>query len=116
MDIKLNVSKEKGITILEVQGDINAHTVNEFEKKLHQIVENNNYKILIDCKNLDYISSAGLGALMGVIETVKNNGGDIKLCNTSPSVYRVFDILGFTELFKIYPSLEEGLKAFEENG
>ncbi len=110
------VKENKGsITVIKVIGDINAHTVNDFEKALEQCVENGEYSILIDCERLDYISSAGLGALMGVIESVKNNGGDIKLCNTSSSVYRVFDILGFTELFQIFDSLEEGLKAFKED-
>ncbi len=116
MELEILKEKKDGITIMNIKGAINAHTVNEFEKALEQCLENREFKLLINCKELDYISSAGLGALMGVIETVKTNGGDIKLCNTSNSVYRVFDILGFTELFQIFNSLEEGLKAFNKNG
>lgn len=113
MELEIVKEQKHKVTVLNIKGAINAHTVNEFEKTLKDCSENKEYFILINCKELDYISSAGLGALMGVIETIKNNGGDIKLCNTSDSVYRVFDILGFTELFQIYRSLDEGLKAFE---
>ena len=115
MELEIQKEKEGNVTIMNIKGAINAHTVNEFEKALEQCLENREYNLLINCKDLDYISSAGLGALMGVIENIKTNGGDIKLCNTSNSVYRVFDILGFTELFQIFDSLEEGLKAFGEN-
>lgn len=116
MELEILKEKKGEITIMNIKGAINAHTVNEFEKALEQCVSNREFKLLINCKELDYISSAGLGALMGVIETIKTNGGDIKLCNTSNSVYRVFDILGFTELFQIFNSLEEGLEAFKQNG
>ncbi|BBB32066.1 anti-sigma B factor antagonist [Thermotomaculum hydrothermale] len=116
MELEIKKERIEKVTVLKIKGAINAHTVNEFEKTLEQCVENREYYLLIDCKELDYISSAGLGALMGVIEKIKSNNGDIKLCNTSNSVYRVFDILGFTELFEIFNSLEEGLKAFKKNG
>ena len=115
MELEITKEKNNSVTVLNIKGAINAHTVNEFEKVLEQCVENGEYNILINCKELDYISSAGLGALMGVIESVKSNYGDIKLCNTSSSVYRVFDILGFTELFQIYDNFDDGLKAFAKN-
>ncbi len=115
MELEIKKEKQGKVTIMNIKGAINAHTVNEFEKALEQCVENKEFYLLINCENLDYISSAGLGALMGVIESIKANGGDIKLCNTSNSVFRVFDILGFTELFQIFDSLEKGLKAFEKN-
>ncbi len=116
--MELEITKEKinDITVLKVAGAINAHTVNDFEATLQSTVSKGENKIIIDCENLDYISSAGLGALMGVIEEVKQNQGDIVLCNTSKSVYRVFDILGFTELFKIFGSLRESVEAFNKNG
>ncbi len=114
MELEISKDRKGNVSVLRVKGAINAHTVSDFESHLEEMAKGGEFNILIDCKDLDYISSAGLGALMGVIERVKSNNGDIKLCNTSNNVYRVFDILGFTELFEIYDSIEKGLRAFEQ--
>ncbi len=112
MELTLNLKQVQNIVVLYPQGHINAHTVNEFEKKLEEIINSKNYNILINCEKLDYISSAGLGAIMGVIEEIRENSGDLRMCNMSESVYNIFDILGFTELYKIFKTEEEALKSF----
>ena len=69
------------VSVLYPAGFLDAHTVPQFESALSELVENGRYKIVVNFKDLDYISSAGLGVFMGFIEEVRNNGGDIKLCN-----------------------------------
>jgi anti-sigma B factor antagonist len=112
MELTLNSKQVNNIVVLYPKGHINAHTVNEFERKLEEIINLKNYNILINCENLDYISSAGLGAIMGVIEEIRENSGDLRMCNMSESVYNIFDIVGFTELYKIFNTEEEALNSF----
>lgn len=100
------------ISVLYPAGFLDAHTVPQFESALNELVENRRYKIVVNFKDLDYISSAGLGVFMGFIEEVRNNGGDIKLCNLSERVYKVFDLLGFPALFEIYNQESEALGKF----
>jgi len=63
-------------------------------------------------KELNYISSAGLGVFMGFIETVRENEGDIKLTSMSPKIFRVFDLLGFPTLYDILENEDEAIKKF----
>jgi anti-sigma B factor antagonist len=51
---------------------------------------------------------------MAFIETVRDKGGDIKLCSMKKSVYSVFDLLGFPLLFDISDDEETALKNFEK--
>ena len=67
---------------------------------------------MVNCSELSYISSAGLGVLMQFIEDVRRNEGDIKLSNMSTRVYNVFDLLGFPMLYEIFPEEEEAVKKF----
>src|SRR5947209_4461110 len=68
------------VTIVELGGQLDAHTAWEFERFLERVVRAENKKqIVLDFHELDYISSAGLGVLMGLIEEVRAADGDIKL-------------------------------------
>lgn len=100
------------VSVLYLSGFLDAHTVPQFESALSELVENGRYRIVVNFKDLDYISSAGLGVFMGFIEEVRNNGGDIKLSNLSERVYKVFDLLGFPALFEIYKEEAEALEKF----
>jgi len=108
-DLSIVVREVDGVAVLEPAGFVNAHTVRQFETAMEELVQGGRYRILLNCKDLAYISSAGLGAIMGLIETVRANGGDISLCELQEGVYAIFDTLGFTQLYKVFPSEGEAL-------
>ncbi|HRP01830.1 MAG TPA: STAS domain-containing protein [Candidatus Kapabacteria bacterium] len=89
------------ITIIELIGFLDAHTAPEFENSLKNAIDDGIYKIIVNFKKLDYISSAGLGVLMAFIEDIRLKDGDIKLAELSDKVYAIFDLLGFPMLFDI---------------
>jgi anti-sigma B factor antagonist len=99
------------VTILYIKGILDTHTAEELENAFQELVKAQKYSIVINFKDLTYISSAGLGVFMGFIEDVRKNGGDIKLTNMKPKIYRVFDLLGFPTLYDI---LDDETKAVEK--
>jgi anti-anti-sigma factor len=109
-DLLIQVHEVDGVAVLRPEGFINAHTVRQFELALEALVHEGKYAILLDCRLLNYISSAGLGAIMGLIETVRENGGDILLCNLQKNVFEIFDTLGFTQLYRVFATEGEALK------
>lgn len=101
------------ITFLKPEGFIDAHTAPELERMLDGLLAKRCFKVVLDCHDMDYISSAGLGVLMGAISSFRQNQGDLKLAHLPAKVYKVFDLLGFTKLFEIYDDLEAAISAFE---
>lgn len=89
------------ITVLRLKGYLDAHTASDLEAALQKLIDENRVKIVVNFRELTYISSAGLGVFMGFIEEVRSGGGDIKLTSMSQKIYRVFDLLGFPTLFDI---------------
>jgi len=71
---------------------------------------------VVSCSGLAYIASAGLGALMGAIEEIRGNGGDLRLANLNETVRNIFEILGFNHLYRIYPSEVEAITSFRSAG
>ena len=101
------------VQVLALQGELDAHTASELEAAIQKCKEEQNYQIVINGENLQYISSAGLGVFMAYIEEVREEGGDIKIAALQPKVYNVFDLLGFPMLFDIVATEKEALAKFE---
>lgn len=100
------------VTLIYPRGFINAHTVRVFESELHKALSQQRFKIVINCASLHYIASAGLGAIMGAIEEIRGNGGDLRLSELNETVLNIFHILGFHHLYRIYPSETEAVASF----
>lgn len=105
--------KEDGnIIILYIKGYLDAHTASKLEQEFQKLISEQKYKIIVNFKKLNYISSAGLGVFMGFIETIRENKGDIKLVSMNPKIFRVFDLLGFPTLYDILENEDDARKKF----
>ena len=105
---------DNDVAKLYLSGYLDAHTATELECAISQIIGEGKYYILVNFKNLDYISSAGLGVFMAFVEEIRENNGDIKLCEMSQKVFQVFDLLGFPILFDILESEEQVMEKFNK--
>lgn len=101
------------VQILDLQGELDAHTASELEAAIQKCQKDNRVHILINGANLMYISSAGLGVFMAYIEEVRDSGGDIKIAALQPKVFNVFDLLGFPMLFDIVETEDGAVSKFE---
>ena len=110
-DLSIQVHEVDGMAVMQPEGFINAHTVRQFESALEALVKAEKFTILLNCQKLNYISSAGLGAIMGLIETVRENQGDILLCSLQENVFAIFDTLGFTQLYRVFGTEDEARQA-----
>ena len=111
-NFKINVRESSAINVLDLKGYLDAHTAPELEKAFQNLLDEKKYKIVVNCRELTYISSAGLGVFMAYIEDVRKNHGDIKLSNMSPKVFNVFDLLGFPLLYDITKDEAEAIQKF----
>ena len=110
----IHKSTEQGISVLALEGYLDAHTAPDFEKVVQTEYEAGRVRLLVECSRLTYISSAGLGVFMSFIEEIREAGGDIKICGLAPKVFQVFDILGFSALFDILPDLAAAVQKFQD--
>ncbi|PIE01898.1 MAG: anti-anti-sigma factor [Acidobacteria bacterium] len=104
--------EKQGLWVLNVDGYINAHTVQKFEQSLQDLLKEEKYQILLNCRDLSYINSSGLGVLMGSIDEIQEKNGFLWLCDMNETVFHIFDTLGFTHLFPVYQNEEEAFSKF----
>ena len=65
--------------------------------------------IIIDMAGLEFLSSAGVGSILGTVETSREMGGDVILCNLSGTILHVLEVLDLADYLTIRPTEKEAL-------
>ena len=102
------------VSVLDVKGFLYAHTAPELENAFNGLIDDKQFKVVVNFKDLKYISSAGLGVFMAYVETMRENSGDIKFCNLKEDVYNIFDLLGFPLLYEFYKDESEAIDKYNQ--
>jgi anti-sigma B factor antagonist len=110
----LRRSSHDDLSIIHLEGFVDAHTARDFERAVQADVDAGRYRLVVDCEKLNYISSAGLGVFMGFIEEVREHGGDIKICGLRPKVREVFDMLGFPTIYDVVKDVPAAVQRYIE--
>lgn len=105
----LNSYKQDRFFIIEVSGRMDATTAPEFEKSCLEWIGQGESTLVVDLKELEYMSSAGLRSILVVGKKIKSAGGTLCFSSLTPNVEHVFSISGFGSMFKIHDSLETAL-------
>src|SRR5258708_12920443 len=93
-----------GWCVGSVRGRADADSADELEAALRTAL-NNNAKVAADLSGLDYVSSAGLRALIQAARAAEARGGEFAICSPTPSVKRVFAMSGLHQTLTIHESL-----------
>ncbi len=109
--IRSKVEDKMGVIYLK--GHLDAHNVGRFEREVLKLIGNNIVKIVVNCNELTYISSAGMGIIMGYLDEIREKQGDIKLCCVNKRVYEIFDLVGFTEIYDFLKDEQIALNKFK---
>ncbi len=115
-EFSTSVKDQSGVSVVYLTGYLDAHTAPMLESNFSDLISGGKFKIVVNFKDLVYISSAGLGVFMAFIEKIRENAGDIKLTTMNDKVYNIFDLLGFPLLYEIYKTEDDAIKKFQELG
>jgi anti-anti-sigma factor len=82
------------------------------QQALDAIVAQGAKKVAVECTALDYISSAGLRVLLGLAKQLGAKGGAMRTFGLNQTVREVFEISGFSTIFKVFPGESDALAGF----
>lgn len=109
MDI-VQETKEKG-TLLVVNGRLDVMTATDFEKECQGLIDDGVKKLVIDLSALEYISSAGLRAILSSAKKIKAAGGSIIFCGLAGMVEEVFLVSGLGSIFVVTATSDEAFNS-----
>ncbi|HHU48429.1 MAG TPA: STAS domain-containing protein [Clostridiales bacterium] len=101
MDIRQVWNEENNTWCVSLSGEIDIYNAPELKTGLLRLIEQHKGNILIDCVDLGYIDSTGLGVLISALRRVKDYNGTITIKNLKPYIYKIFTITGLDKVFTI---------------
>ena len=84
-----------------VSGRLDTPAAVKAQQEITPLLENANKAIILDCKDLEYISSSGLRLFLTIRKEVAAKGGSIVIENINEDIKKVFMMTGFFNLFDI---------------
>lgn len=102
----------QSISIMNVKGRVDSNTAPELDSALENLLKNEKNKIVLNLKAVDYLSSAGLRALVKALKEAQQSGGDLHLAAVSEPIEVVLRTVGMLQMFKMYSSEQEAMAGF----
>ncbi len=113
--MKLTDREQDGIIILEPKGKImGGPDATLLHDKLHEYIESNKTKIIIDLGKVDWMNSTGLGILISSYTTLKNNSGKLKLANVTDKIKSLLVITKLEGVFETHDTIEDAIESYKK--
>ena len=93
--LNINRAFENGKAVLELEGKVDTNTFSQFAKEL-PLGDSSLKELVLDCKKLEYISSAGLRVILSAINALAGRG-TIRLVGVNDSVREILEMTGFAD-------------------
>lgn len=102
-------AENEGVTIVEPRGRVDTNSAKPFGDRVVALINDGARHMVIDLREIPYISSAGFRALLIAAKAMDTAKGKLVLCGMSPEIKRLFEIGHFTDLFMICGTRDEGI-------
>ena len=99
-----------GVDLLAVSGFLDGHTFERLESAIGDLYSKGCYKLIVDLADVEFISSAGIGVLIGASVEADDSRGKLVLLSPSPEVTKVFDLLALSDAIPVTRDREEALR------
>jgi anti-sigma B factor antagonist len=111
--MEISTKELKRVILVSPVGRVDHQTAPELQKTLDDLINQGQFKLVLDMSGVNYMSSAGLRVLLAARKAVKRwNRGDLRLAHLQPYVRDTLELVGFTRIFEIYDDVVDAVGSF----
>lgn len=103
------------ICLVGVNGRLDQTLNPELERLLNSLLDDGNIKLVVDLTQTNYINSGGLRALVTGWRQARQQNGNLVLCGLNGRLLEIFRMVGFDQLFQIFPDRQTALDSLATN-
>jgi anti-anti-sigma factor len=110
--MELTESISEKCSVIGIRGRLDTTNYMILEKRLMELIDTGHIRIVVDCSEMDYVSSSGLRILLMALKRITVLKGKFVLCGLQENIREIFEISGFTSIFEIVTGKEEAIALF----
>jgi len=108
MPLEITITDEpKNGKRISLAGSLDTDTAPQLEASINESIDSSVTTLILDMKDLEFLSSAGLGIIFMTMKELNSRQGKIILINLQPQIQRVFDIIKALDGMSIFKDREE---------
>ncbi len=93
--------------VVQPTGILDGTKAGQFRQEISQLVEDKAEVVLIDFRDVTFMDSSGLGALVLALKTVRASGGKMFICSVNEQIRMLFELTSMDRVFQIFASRDE---------
>ncbi len=98
--MKITIKEIDGNVVAILEGSLDTAAAPEAERVMDPLNNVEGKDIILDCTDLEYISSAGLRIFLGILQNAEDRGGQVYIKGLNENVRATFVLTGFNNIFK----------------
>jgi anti-sigma B factor antagonist len=102
----------QSVSWMKVKGRVDSESAPELDTALSKLLNENRNKIVLNLQGVDFLSSAGLRAMVKALKGAQKSGGDVRLVSVSEPIEVILRTVGMMQMFKMYSTSEEAAAGF----
>ncbi len=102
------------VTVMSLQGSLEVSLQEQFKADILKQISEDPCSLVINLKEVDFIDSACLGALIAVARRLRERKGDLKLSEMSSEVRSIFQITRLEKVFEIFDDTDSAVSAYKK--
>ncbi|MFH1654587.1 MAG: STAS domain-containing protein [Pseudomonadota bacterium] len=110
--MNIKIQSLGGVKVLHCDGSLDADTVEAFKEVSYKLINEGTNNFVIDCTEVQFVDSIGLGALISLLRRVREKEGDVKISSLNEDVKTIFEITRLHRLFEISADWKTAAKSF----
>jgi anti-sigma B factor antagonist len=110
--VNITSQNEGNVTVIGVSGRVDGLTAPQLDDALQNAIKARHYKIVTDLSGTEFMSSAGMRALLKARLEVQDRNGELRLAGASDYLLDSLKLVGLDKLFHIFPTRQDALKGF----
>lgn len=110
--LSIETENRQSISVMKVKGRVDSETAPELDDALTKLLQDNRNKIVLNLQDVNYMSSAGLRAMVRAYQSANKSGGDVRLAAVSEPIEVILRTVGMMQMFKLFSTSEEAAAGF----
>ena len=110
--LSIATDNSQSISVMTVKGRVDSETAPELDTAFTQLLNDNKNKIVLNLEAVEFLSSAGLRAMVKALKSAQSSGGDVRLASVSKPIEVILRTVGMLQMFKMYATNEEAAAGF----
>jgi anti-anti-sigma factor len=106
LNIKIQQVDKNTVKII-LSGQINSDTYEALDRQINELVQKKISTLILDLADVDFISSAGVGAIIKAKMSLMRYYGELALVNPQPQIRKVFDIMKLLPAMNVFANIQE---------